>query len=435
MKVSIFGLGYVGCVSMGCLAQNGHQVIGVDIDSPKVDLINSGRPTIIENEIENIIKNQYEKKNISATLDVEYAVMNSEISIITVGTPSSEDGHLNLSYVFKVIEQISQVLKRKNAFHIIILRSTVTPGTVDRCVTIIEEKSNKKKDDDFAVVSNPEFLREGSAVSDYYNPPFTLIGSDNMKVAKKVSRLYKNLTSEVIITDIRVAEIMKYVNNTYHALKIGFANEIGNICQKIGIDSHKVMDIFIRDKQLNISPVYFKPGFAYGGSCLPKDLKGLQTLAHDHYENTPIIESIDKNNELQIQKAIKLIIKTKGKNIGFFGLSFKANTDDLRNSPSVKVIETLLGKGYQVRIFDKNVRYSHITGTNKRYIEKHIPHLTNLLCNSIEEILHFSDVIVITINDKLFIKPLLNVYDKPIIDLVRIDEKLINRDNYFGICW
>jgi GDP-mannose 6-dehydrogenase len=435
MKISIFGLGYVGCVSIGCLAQNGHKVIGVDINQNKVDLINSGRATIIEKDIDDIINAQFLKGSISATTNVKEAVEASEISIIAVGTPSTENGHLNLNYIFGVAVNIAEALKSKDDFHIISVRSTILPGTCDKIAAIIEEKSGKRRNVDFAVVDNPEFLREGTAVADYYNPPLTLIGSDNIKAAEIVAELYRELPGEIVITDLKVAEIMKYVNNTFHALKISFANEVGNICSELDIDSHTVMDIFCKDKQLNISPYYFKPGFAYGGSCLPKDLKGLQTLAHDLYVETPVINSIDLTNEIQIARASKLLFKYWNKRLGFLGLSFKAGTDDLRNSPAVRVVEQLLGKGADIKIFDKNVNATLLTGTNKDYVDARIPHLSKLLVNNLDHLIESCDVIVVNTKEDEFAQKLKEHPDKTIIDFVRLGEEFLQRRNYMGINW
>jgi len=435
MNISIFGLGYVGCVSLGCLAQNGHKVIGVDVNQNKIDLINQGKPTIIEAEIDRIIKEQHAAGSIIATTDSEMAVLNSEISIIAVGTPSSEKGHLNLNYIFTVAEKIGNAIKKKDEFHIVALRSTVMPGTCDKIADIIEKSSGKKRNEAFAVVDNPEFLREGTAVKDYYHPPLTLIGSDNKAAAAKVAQLYEQLPAEIIISDLKVAEIMKYVNNTYHALKISFGNEIGNICSELGIDSHEVMDIFCKDKQLNISPYYFKPGFAYGGSCLPKDLKGLQTLAHDLYVNVPVIDSIDKTNENQIARATKIIYKYWNKKLGFLGLSFKEGTDDLRNSPAVRVIESLLGKGADITVYDKNVNTTMLTGTNKDYIDARIPHLSKLLNPNLEEVISKSDVLVVNTKEKEFIERLKTIDTKIIIDFVRLGDEFLDKKNYMGINW
>ena len=435
MKISIFGLGYVGCVSLGCLAKNGHHVIGVDTNHAKVDQINSGRATIIEKDVDKIIAEQRMAGRISATTDNMLAVKGSDISIIAVGTPSTDKGHLNLQYIFKVAENIGEALKHKNTFHIIAIRSTIMPGTCDKFAEIVEYNSGKKRNEDFALVDNPEFLREGTAVKDYYNPPLTLIGSDNVKAAEKVAELYRQLPAEIIITDLKIAEIMKYINNTYHALKISFSNEIGNICSELGIDSHEVMDIFCKDKQLNISPYYFKPGFAYGGSCLPKDLKGLQTLAHDLYIDVPVIDGISKTNDLQIQRAIKLIYKYWDKKLGFLGLSFKAGTDDLRNSPTVSIIETLLDKGCNIVIYDKNINLAKLTGTNKEYIDSRIPHLSNLMVSDPAELINECDIIVINTREPEFFNLVSDIENKIIIDFVRIDDSILSNRNYVGINW
>ncbi len=435
MNISVFGLGYVGCVSMGCLAQNGHQMIGVDVNETKVNLINSGKATIIEKDIDKIIKEQHDRGQIEASLDYKYAIQHTDISIVAVGTPSSSKGHLNLEYIFNVAEHIAESLPLKNSFHIIAIRSTILPGTCDKIANIIESKSEKRRNVDFAIVDNPEFLREGTAVHDYYHPPLTLIGSDNRDASQRVAELYRELPGEIIITELGVAEIMKYVNNTYHALKISFANEIGNICKAIGIDSNEVMDIFCKDKQLNISPYYFRPGFAYGGSCLPKDLKALQTLAHDQYISVPVIENIDKTNGIQINRAFEYLQQYKDFRIGFLGISFKAGTDDLRNSPAVTLIELLLGKGFDITIYDRNVELSRLTGTNKEYIERRIPHLSRLMSGDLKQVIGESDVIVISTKEKEFGDELSSLSDKPIIDLVYLGKEFSEKENYYGVNW
>jgi GDP-mannose 6-dehydrogenase len=435
MNISIFGLGYVGCVSLGCLAKSGHHVTGVDISDTKVGQINSGKATIVEKEIDTIIAEQFAKGMINATTDNTKAVVDSEISIVAVGTPNTDKGHLNLQYIFKVAENIGEALKSKKTFHIIVIRSTILPGTCDKFADIVEKRSGHKRNVDFAMVDNPEFLREGTAVHDYFNPPLTLIGSDNPEAAEKIAGLYRHLPAEIVNTNLKVAEIMKYVDNTYHALKISFANEVGNICTEMGIDSHEVMDIFCKDKQLNISPYYFKPGFAYGGSCLPKDLKGFQTLAHDLYVDVPVIDSIDKTNDIQILRAIKIIFKYWNMKLGFLGLSFKAGTDDLRNSPAVTVIEALLGKGCDIRIYDKNINLSVLTGTNKEYINARIPHLSTLLNNDAASLINSSNVIIINTKEPEFLDLVKDLDDKVIIDFVRLDESLQSKKNYIGINW
>lgn len=436
MNISIFGLGYVGCVSIGCLANNGHNIIGVDVSDIKVDQINKGLATIIEKDIDVIIQEQHKAGRIKATTNYNEAISNTSISIIAVGTPSTPNGHLDLQYIFKVAEKFAEVLIHKKDFHIIAIRSTVMPGTAEKFASIIEEKSGKKKNIDFAVLSNPEFLREGTAVNDYNHPPLTLIGTEHTASAEMLSSLYEHLPAEIIITETKIAELMKYVNNSFHALKISFANEIGNICTALNIDSHKVMSIFCKDQVLNISPYYLKPGFAYGGSCLPKDLKGLQTLAHDLYVRTPLINHINSTNEVQIQRAIDIIISAGKRKLGFLSLSFKAGTDDLRNSPAVTIVETLLGKGFEILIYDHNVQLSQLTGTNKAYIDARIPHLSKLMVNDIESLLHNSEVIIVNNKEQIYTDALLHLTDdKPIIDLARLSEQIRNKLNYKGINW
>lgn len=435
MKISIFGLGYVGCVGAACLAKLGHHVIGNDVSENKVNLINQGKPTIIEDEIEDLIKEGHDKGLIEATMDYHYAVHNSEVSFIVVGTPSSKEGHLNLNYIFSVAKQIGEALKDKNEFHIIAIRSTVLPGTNEKVGQIIAESSGKERGKDFTVVSNPEFLREGTSVQDYMNPPLTLIGTDSDIAEAKFREIYKDIPGEFISTDIKVAEMMKYVNNTFHALKIVFGNEVGNICKVLDIDSHKVMEIFCKDKQLNISSYYFKPGFAYGGSCLPKDSKALRTLAHDLYVDVPVLNAIDPSNEIQKKIAVDIIESKGRKKVGILGLSFKAGTDDLRNSPIVDVAEALYGKGYEIHIYDKNVRVSQLTGTNADFIAAKIPHLHEIITDDLDAVCSECDVLVITNKEKEFANVPAKYPHKFIVDLVRQFSKLDYDGNYEGISW
>lgn len=433
-NISIFGLGYVGCVSLGCLAKNGHKVIGVDVVPHKVDLINGGKPTIIEKDIDTIIAEEHRKGRVSATTDEVAAVKNTDVSIICVGTPSTGNGHLNLDYIYNTARGIGKALREKEGFHVIAIRSTVLLGTNRKVGELIEETSGRKRNEDFAVVSNPEFLREGSAVKDYYNPPVTVLGSENEQALNIMADIYSKVDAPIEKTDIKVAEIIKYVNNSFHALKITFANEVGNICKKLDIDSHKVMDLFCKDTHLNISPYYFKPGFAYGGSCLPKDLKALNTIAHDAYLNSPVLESIERSNQNQKRTAFELITSKGKRKIGILGLSFKKGTDDLRYSPIVEVTESLLGKGYDICIFDEKVNLSNITGTNKHYIETRIPHLSRLLRQDLDEVARHADLLVISQNDERF-RELIDKYpDKMFIDLVRVVEENRNH-NYEGIGW
>lgn len=435
MEISIFGLGYVGCVSLGCLAKNGHQVIGVDVHQQKVDLINKGLPTIVEKDIDTIIAEEFKNGKIRATNDAKDAVSNSEISIICVGTPSSKRGNLNLDYIYKVAEQIGTALKNKNTFHSVVIRSTVLPGTNEKVGEIIEQYSDKKRNQDFSVVSNPEFLREGTAVKDYYHPSITVLGGDSDIALEKVAALYKELPAPIEIVDIRVAEIIKYVNNSFHALKVTFANEVGNISKALGIDSHKVMELFCKDTHLNISPTYFKPGFAYGGSCLPKDLSGMVTLGKDNFINIPMLSHIDASNENQKKIAYDLIAAQHTKKIAFLGLAFKEGTDDLRFSPSVDLAEKLLGKGYSLKIYDKNVHIAKLIGSNKSYIDEALPHLSVLITDNLAETIEHADIVVIN-HRNISIEEHLQALSKKkaVIDLVRV-KAAENLENYIGLNW
>lgn len=447
MKISIFGLGYVGCVGAACLAKLGHNVIGVDVNENKVNLMNQGKPTIIEEGIAELCAEAHEKGLMRATTDVKEAVLNTDVSFIVVGTPSSKEGHLNLNYIFAVAKQIGEALSGKELRsegvnelmgglrHIVAIRSTVLPGTNEKVGKMIEEASGLVRGKDFTVVSNPEFLREGTSVEDYFNPPLTLVGTDMLEAEAVFREIYKGIDAEFIATDIRVAEMMKYVNNTYHALKIVFGNEVGNICKELNIDSHKVMEIFCKDKQLNISPYYFKPGFAYGGSCLPKDMKALKTLAHDHYVEVPVIEAIGESNELQKRRAVQLIMAQGKRKVGILGLSFKAGTDDLRCSPIVDVVESLLGKGFEIRIYDKNVKVSELTGTNKDFIMAKIPHLQHFVTDDLEAVCRESDVLVVTNKEKEFADLLARYPNKIVVDLVRQWKNVDYAGRYEGLSW
>jgi GDP-mannose 6-dehydrogenase len=434
MNISIFGLGYVGCVSLACLSENGHKAIGVDVIPHKNNLINEGKATIIEKDIDKLIESNWKKGRISSTLDFKEAVMQSEISIICVGTPSDVNGHLNLNAIYDTAAQIGKALSRKDDFHIIVIRSTVLPGTNKKVGEIIAESSGKKRNEGFAIVSNPEFLREGSAVKDYYNPPVTVIGTDSDIASKKIVEMYDGINTPIAETSIEIAELIKYVNNSFHALKVSFANEVGNICKKMNIDSHELMNLFCMDKQLNLSSYYLKPGFAFGGSCLPKDLKAFKTMAHDFYLESPVLNSILESNENQKNQALKLVLDRNARNIGILGLSFKKGTDDLRYSPIVELAETLLGKGFSILIYDKNVNISKLSGTNKAYIDKHIPHLSELISDDLDKVISNSETVIISHDEPEFKQINTKYPDKHFIDLVKIKDN-VNTENYEGICW
>ena len=437
MKISIFGLGYVGSVSLACLAENGHEVIGVDVNQAKVDCINRGQSPIIENGLEQIIREQRAKDRISATMDIEVAVLGTDISFICVGTPSTGRGHLNLDGIMRVGRDIAGGIARIDRFHVVAIRSTVLPGTNEQITEIIETVSHKVSGKDFAVVSNPEFLREGTAIKDYLNPPYTLIGASSPQAAEMMKAVYEGVHAPVLLTGIRVAELIKYVNNSFHALKISFANEIGNICKHLNIDSRDLMDLFCRDTKLNISPYYLKPGFAYGGSCLPKDLKALCTIAHDGYLKCPVLESIDPSNEHQKDTALGRILEFGKQRIGFLGLSFKEGTDDLRGSPIIGILEKLLGKGFDIRIYDKNVQLSKLVGANREFILQRIPLISRFIFDDVRDVIANSDLIVVVNDDAGFRSVLDEVpRDKIIYDLVNIPFRgRSDNPKYFGIAW
>ena len=359
------------------------------------------------------------------------------MSIICVGTPSRANGSLDTKYIEHVCEDIGKCLKVKNKSHILVFRSTMLPGTNrDIIIPLLEEISEKKEGRDFFVAFNPEFLREATAVYDFNNPPKTVVGCGDETTADKVMQLYDGLPGPMIKTELEIAEMVKYVDNNFHAVKITFANEIGHICKKLGLDSHKVMNIFMQDRKLNISTCYLKPGFAFGGSCLPKDLRAVNYMAKMLDLEVPLIESLIPSNNIQILSAIKMIVASERKKVGIAGFSFKAGTDDLRESPIIEVIETLLGKGFDLKLYDKNVSLAKLVGANKEYINSHIPHITSLMVDSLDELLNDRDVIVIGTNDEEFKRVLTESRDDQIIyDLVRIGDVSNARKNYQGICW
>jgi len=437
MRISVFGLGYVGTVGLGCLAQLGHKVIGVDLDSTKVDFINEGKSPIVEPEVEDIINSQRSLGNVSATTDASKAIEKTDISFICVGTPSTQQGHLNLDSVYKVTKEIGIELKYKNEFHVLAIRSTVPPGTIQEVTGIVEYSSGKKFGRDFAVVSNPEFLREGTAVKDFYDPPFTLLGSSSEIGLERMKEVYKSIQAPVITTTVEVSELLKYVNNSFHALKITFANEVGNICKSIGVDARELMRVFCLDKKLNISSKYLKPGFAYGGSCLPKDLKALATIAHDYYLKSPVIESIVESNESQKELVLQKILDFKKQKIGFLGLSFKAGTDDLRFSPAVDILEKLIGKGFDVMIYDRNVHFSSLVGANRRYILERIPLISRSIVGDLSEVIKKSELLVI-VNGDNELQDALSESSRDLIIFDLIDQEFEGREdhcNYVGTAW
>jgi GDP-mannose 6-dehydrogenase len=438
MNVSVFGLGYVGSVSAASFAADGHTVVGVDVNADKVASLNEGRSPIVEKGLDELIRENTANHRLRATTSTAEAVRDTELSLICVGTPSRKNGSLDLTYLERVAEQIGEALRDKDDYHVVVVRSTVLPGTTHEVVIpALERTSGKKYGTGFGVTVNPEFLREGTAIHDFRHPPLTLVGHNYRSDAEPTQALYANVAAPMETTTIRTAEMMKYASNTWHALKVTFANEIGNVCKRMKIDSHEVMDIFCKDEKLNLSSYYLKPGFAFGGSCLPKDVRALQYRAKEVDLEMPVIQAILGSNQLQIQHAVDEIVDTGKKKVGLLGFSFKAGTDDLRESPIVILAEALLGKGYQLCIYDKNVSLARLVGANKEYINKQIPHLSSLLTETIDEVLDKSDVIVVGNAAPEFSDALTRTRPEHIIlDLVRVktDRAQIPGD-YRGICW
>jgi GDP-mannose 6-dehydrogenase len=437
MDISVFGLGYVGAVSAACLAKDGHKVVGVDTNSTKVDLINAGRSPIIEGDLAEMIQDSVARGALRATVSAEEGVAASRLSLICVGTPSQANGSLKLDYVTAVCNDIGRALKASQGRHVVVMRSTVLPGTMrDVVIPTLERASGLRAGTDFGVCNNPEFLREGSAVHDFYNPPKTVIGETDKQSGNLLLRLYAGLSAPVVRTTVDTAEMVKYVDNTWHALKVGFANEIGNICKALGLDGHEIMDIFCMDTKLNLAPSYLKPGFSFGGSCLPKDVRALTHRARTLDLASPILNAILASNDLQTQRGLELILGSPGKSVGVLGFSFKAGTDDLRESPVVELIERLIGKGYKVSVFDRNVQLARLMGANRDYINQHIPHIAELMKSSLQEVIDASETIVIGNNDPEFRRVLdLKRPGQRVIDLVRIVDRRIGDEAYEGICW
>ena len=437
MRISVFGLGYVGTVSAGCLAHDGHEVVGVDPLPTKVDLINRGQSPIIETDIGEIIAATAKAGRLRATSDPGQAIRETELSFVCVGTPSQANGNLDLRYIRRICEQIGEALKSKSARHTVVIRSTILPGTMHKIVIpTLEEFSGKKAAVDFGVCNNPEFLREGSAVKDFRCPPKTVIGELDQASGDILASLYEKLEAPLIRTDLESAEMVKYVDNSWHALKIGFANEIGNLCKSLGLDAHVVMKIFCQDRKLNISPAYLSPGFAFGGSCLPKDLRALSYTAKMRDLDLPILTSILPSNEIQISRGLQLIVERGHTRVGILGFSFKAGTDDLRESPLIEVIERLIGKGYDLRIYDKNVNIASLVGANRDFILNRIPHISKLMVHDIDTVLNHGQTIVIGNRDPDFSKVPERLHEGQfLVDFVRIIEKGSKNGNYDGICW
>ncbi len=438
MKISIFGLGYVGSVLSACLANQGHKVIGVDTNPLKINSINNGESPIVEPDLKEFIAKAVAAGSLRATHNVYEAITSTDLSFICVGTPSKKNNSLDLQYIEAICKDIGHSLKEKTKHHILVFRSTIFPGTLENvALPLLEKYSDKRDGIDFSIGISPEFLKEGSAIYDYHNPPINVLGTKHQCVRDVISEI-NNLSTDMptLFLDIKETEMLKYINNVWHALKVGFANEIGNVCKALGLDSHRIMDVFCKDTKLNISPYYLKPGFAFGGSCLPKDLRAFIYESQNLDLNLPIINSILPSNKLQIESLIERIAEDGNKRVGVLGISFKANTDDLRESPMIELVERLIGKGYELTLFDHNIVESRLYGTNREYLLNHIPHISELMVSSIEELLSRVQTVIIGTNSVEFSHVVeMASPEHKIIDLVRICSPLPEIPNYSGVCW
>lgn len=438
MKISIFGLGYVGAVSLACLSRDGHQVIGVDIEQAKLDLIKAGKTPVVEEGMVDLMAAIAASGRVTVTTDARQAVADSEISLVCVGTPSAANGSQDQGAVLRLAEQIGQALAVKSEPHVVVFRSTLVPGTVEDVLRpIIEKHSGKKDGKDFFLCFQPEFLREGSSIRDYDKPPFTIVGANHDAAIEKLQGLFGHLPCKFLKTSVRAAEMMKYCCNNFHALKITFANETARLCEALGVDAFEVMDLVCQDTQLNISKAYLKPGFAFGGSCLPKDLRATSYLAKIHDVELPMLSAILQSNRAHLDLAINKVLATGKRKIGMIGLSFKTGTDDLRESPLVSLAEQLIGKGMQLSVYDPEVHLAKLLGANRRYIETHLPHIGELLQADINEVIDGAEVLIVGLNSSAVADTLAARVrkDQLVIDLVNLANPTAFGAKIEGLCW
>ena len=432
MRISVFGLGYVGCVNIACFSKLGHKLIGVDVDTNKVNKLNKNLPTVSEPQLEEFLS-QY-KENYYATTSAQEAIENSDIAILCINTPNNKEGNLDTSILEKCVKDISTYLLNKKDFFVIMIKSTVNPGTCEKLSKKVERLTGKVADKDFSIVSIPEFLREGSAVKDFFNPPYTLVGSNYLKLKPIIKKMNEGIDGEIIFVESKLAEIMKFINNSFHALKVSFGNEVGLLCKSLGINSTKLMEIFCLDKKLNISPYYFKPGFAYGGSCLPKDLLATKTLAKNLDISIPLISSISTSNNSLINSLIEFITNSNFQSIGIVGLSFKSGTDDVRNTPIIPVIKELTNDNRSVFIFEEFID-EQLLGSNKKFLTDNLPNIESLMSDTIEDLVSKSEL-VICFTDNSFVEKYVSLYpEKLFLDLTVNRLQNINLDNYTGFTW
>jgi GDP-mannose 6-dehydrogenase len=438
-RISIFGLGYVGTVTAACLAHRGNDVIGVDLSRGKVEALDTGRSPIVEPGLSDLITKCHESRHLHATTDSASAVLNTDISFLCVGTPSLRNGKLDLGHLEPVCRDIGEVLKKKAEFHLVVLRSTVLPGTAESIVVpVLEKTSGKKLGTDFGVCVNPEFMREGTAIADFLEPAMTVIGASQPAHSRMLHDLYAWVPGQIFETTFRTAEMVKYVCNAWHAVKVSFANEVGTFAKALGVDAEAVVDIFAADTKLNISSRYLKPGFAFGGSCLPKDVRALNYRAKELDLELPLFESIMPSNQIHLERAAGMVLATGKKKIAVLGLSFKAATDDLRESPQVQLVKRLIGEGRQVQVWDDNVSLGRLIGSNRQYIEEAIPHIGSLLSSDLDQVLQAAEVVVLGTRgiDKKTLDTKLRS-DQTVIDLVNLEKsrRPATSTSYEGMCW
>ncbi len=438
MKISIFGLGYVGAVSLACLSRDGHEVIGVDIDRTKLELIAAGKTPVVEEGMVDLMQQVAASGRVKVTTDAQQAVHDSEISLVCVGTPSAANGSQDQGAILRLSAELGLAIRDKAAKHVVVFRSTLVPGTVEDVLRpIIESASGKKDGVDFFLCFQPEFLREGSSIRDYDKPPFTVVGANHEHAAERLQALFGHLPCKFLKTSVRSAEMMKYCCNNFHALKITFANETARLCEALGVDPFEVMDLVCQDTQLNISKAYLKPGFAFGGSCLPKDLRATSYLAKIHDVEVPMLSAILPSNRNHLDQALDKIMATGKRRIAFVGLSFKTGTDDLRESPLVTLAEQLIGKGCELSIFDPEVSLAKLLGANKSFIEKHLPHIGQMLRPTLEEVIDVAELIVLGSNDAQLIEAVASHSraDQIVLDLVKPKQSVQWQSAVQGLSW